>query len=319
MEISVLQPQQGILTAQGANISAVVSAFAISQDVKTTTRELYRRTLSTFFDWVRETGRTITALSVVDLIQYKDELLNAGKSTLTVASYINSIRRFYEWAEANKYYPNIGKGVHAPKRRQQFRKQPLTVAQVGDLLRHEKEQTPRDYALINLIVRTGLRCIEVVRADVGDITYISGQRVLMIHGKGRDEKDNFVILPDGVYLPIKAYLDTREDITPNAPLFASVSNRNSGGRMTTRAVSGIAKAGLKNVGLDNKVFTAHSLRHTAAVNVLRAGGSREKVQDMLRHANPATTEIYIATIKEEQRIKSGAEYLLDDLYSTLAL
>lgn len=319
MEISVLQPQQGILTAQGANISAVVSAFAISQDVKTSTRELYRRTLSTFFDWVRETGRAITALSVVDLIQYKDELLNAGKSTLTVASYINSIRRFYEWAEANKYYPNIGKGVHAPKRRQQFRKQPLTVAQVGDLLRHEKEQTPRDYALINLIVRTGLRCIEVVRADVGDITYISGQRVLMIHGKGRDEKDNFVILPDGVYLPIKAYLDTREDITPNAPLFASVSNRNSGGRMTTRAVSGIAKAGLKNVGLDNKVFTAHSLRHTAAVNVLRAGGSREKVQEMLRHANPATTEIYIATIKEEQRIKSGAEYLLDDLYSTLAL
>ena len=319
MEISVLQPQQGILTAQGANISAVVSAFAISQDVKTSTRELYRRTLSTFFDWVRETGRTITALSVVDLIQYKDELLNAGKSTLTVASYINSIRRFYEWAEANKYYPNIGKGVHAPKRRQQFRKQPLTVAQVGDLLRHEKEQTPRDYALINLIVRTGLRCIEVVRADVGDITYISGQRVLMIHGKGRDEKDNFVILPDGVYLPIKAYLDTREDITQNAPLFASVSNRNSGGRMTTRAVSGIAKAGLKNVGLDNKVFTAHSLRHTAAVNVLRAGGSREKVQEMLRHANPATTEIYIATIKEEQRIKSGAEYLLDDLYSTLAL
>ena len=319
MEIAVAQAQNAILTAQGANISAVISAFAISQDVKTSTRELYRRTLSTFFDWVQETGRAIAALSVVDLIQYKDELLNAGKSTLTVASYINSIRRFYEWAEANKYYPNIGKGVHAPKRRQQFRKQPLTVAQVGDLLRHEKDQTPRDYALINLIVRTGLRCIEVVRADVGDITYISGQRVLMIHGKGRDEKDNFVILPDGVYLPIKAYLDTRTDATPNAPLFASVSNRNSGGRMTTRAVSGIAKQGLKNVGLDNKVFTAHSLRHTAAVNVLRAGGSREKVQEMLRHANPATTEIYIATIKEEQRIKSGAEYLLDDLYRTLAL
>ena len=319
MEFAVAQAQNAILTAQGANISAVISAFAISQDVKTSTRELYRRTLSTFFDWVQETGRAIAALSVVDLIQYKDELLNAGKSTLTVASYINSIRRFYEWAEANKYYPNIGKGVHAPKRRQQFRKQPLTVAQVGDLLRHEKDQTPRDYALINLIVRTGLRCIEVVRADVGDITYISGQRVLMIHGKGRDEKDNFVILPDGVYLPIKAYLDTRTDATPNAPLFASVSNRNSGGRMTTRAVSGIAKQGLKNVGLDNKVFTAHSLRHTAAVNVLRAGGSREKVQEMLRHANPATTEIYIATIKEEQRIKSGAEYLLDDLYSTLAL
>ena len=319
MDIALTTPQTGILATQGADISAVISVFAVTQDVAPSSRELYRRTLLTFFDWVKETGRTVSALTVADLIRYKEDLLNAGKSTLTVASYINSIRRFYEWAEANKYYPNIGKGVHAPKRRQQFRKQPLTVAQVGDLLRHEKDQTPRDYALINLIVRTGLRCIEVVRADVGDITYISGQRVLMIHGKGRDEKDNFVILPDGVYLPIKAYLDTRTDATPNAPLFASVSNRNSGGRMTTRTVSGIAKQGLKNVGLDNKVFTAHSLRHTAAVNVLRAGGSREKVQEMLRHANPATTEIYIATIKEEQRIKSGAEYLLDDLYSTLAL
>ena len=319
MDIALTTPQTGVLATQGADFTAAISVFAVSQDVAPSSRELYRRTLLTFFDWVKETGRTVSALTVADLIRYKEDLLSAGKSTLTVASYVNSIRRFYEWAEANKYYPNIGKGLHAPKRKQQFRKQPLTVAQVGDLLRHEQEQTPRDYAIINLIVRTGLRCVEVVRANVGDITYIGGQRVLMVQGKGREEKDNFVLLPDGAYLPIKAYLATRTDTDQNAPLFTSTSNRNTGGRLTTRAVSGIAKQGLKNVGLDNRVFTAHSLRHTAAVNTLRAGGTLEQVQYMLRHTNPATTQIYTATLREEQRINNGGETLLDSLYRNIAL
>ena len=217
-------------------------------------------------------------------------------------------------------YPNIAKGVHAPKRKQAFRKQPLTVAQVGNLLRFEQgTQSARDYAIVNLMVRTGLRCVEVVRANVGDITYKGGQRVLLVQGKGRDEKDNFVILTDAAYNPIREYLNTRTGIDDNAPLFASVSHNNDGGRMTTRAVSGIAKQGLKNTGLDNKVFTAHSLRHTAAVNILRAGGSLEQAQYTLRHSNPATTQIYTATIREEQRLNNGGENLLDGLYKAVGI
>lgn len=311
-------PQAAPLTTSGADIRAAIQAFAVSQDVKPSSRGLYTRTLETFFSWVSSTGRTVDVLTVADIIAYKEELLNGGKSSLTVASYINSIRRFYEWAEANRLYPNIGKGVHAPKRKQAFRKQPLTVAQVGELLTYEHgEQSARDFAIVNLMVRTGLRCVEVVRADVGDITYKGGQRVLMVQGKGRDEKDNFVILTDGAYNPIRDYLNTREGLTQDAPLFASESHNNAGGRMTTRAVSAIAKNGLKSVGLDNKVFTAHSLRHTAAVNILRAGGSLERAQFTLRHANPATTQIYTATLREEQRLNDGGELLLDNLYKSV--
>lgn len=306
-------PQRGIADVDATR--PVVESFAAAQDVKPSSRELYTRTLNAFFGWVRETGRTVSALTVADLIAYKNDLLNAGKSSLTVASYVNSIRRFYEWAESVKLYPNIGKGLHAPKRQQAFRKQPLTVPQVGNLLRYEVEQSPRDYAIINLLVRTGLRTVEAIRANVGDITYKGGQRVLLVQGKGRDEKDNFVILTDAAYLPISRYLNTRKDATPNAPLFASESNNNAGGRMTTRAVSAIAKRGLRGVGLNNRVFTAHSLRHTTAVNILRAGGTLEQVQYTLRHANPATTQIYTATLREEQRLAHGGELMLDALYS----
>lgn len=317
MENNLILREVEALTTQGADVAAIVAAFANSQDVKQSSRDLYTRTVTAFFGWVMETGRTVAALSLPDLIAYKNDLLNAGKSSLTVASYTNSIKRFFDWTEANKIYPNIGKGLHAPKRKQAFRKQPLTVPQVGELLKYEHEQeTPRDYAIINLMARTGLRCIEVVRANVGDITYKGGQRVLMVQGKGRDEKDNFVILTDAAYNPIRAYLETRTGCTDNAPLFASNSHNNAGGRLTTRAVSSVAKNGLKSVGLDNRVFTAHSLRHTAAVNILRAGGTLEQVQYSLRHSNPATTQIYTATLREEQRLNNGGENMLDSLYNS---
>lgn len=302
------------LTAR-ANVSSIITYFADCSDVKSSSRALYARTLRTFFVWVEDTGRDVSALSLADCIAYKNDLLAAGKSSLTVASYCNSLRRFYEWAESVKAYPNIAKGLHAPKRAQQFRKQPLNVEQVGALLRHEKDTTPRDYAIINLMVRTGLRCVEVVRANVGDISYIGGQRVLMVQGKGRDEKDNFVVLTDAAYLPIAEYLDGRGPLNASAPLFASQSNRNGGGRLTTRAVSMIAKNGLISVGLNNRVFTAHSLRHTAAVNILRAGGTIEQAQFCLRHSNPATTQIYTATLRDEQRVKNGGEFMLDSLYN----
>ena len=320
MEQQLTITPNGLPLNTGADVKTAIQLFAVSQDVKPSSRALYTRTLGTFFDWVATSGRTVANLTVADLIAYKDELLNGGKSSLTVASYINSLRRFYEWAEANKLYPNIGKGIHAPKRKQAFRKQPLTVAQVGELLHYEQgTQTARDYAIVNLMVRTGLRCIEVVRANVGDITYKGGQRVLMVQGKGRDEKDNFVILTDAAYNPIREYLNTRTGIDDNAPLFASESRNNDGGRLTTRSVSGIAKQGLKSVGLDNKVFTAHSLRHTAAVNILRAGGSLEMAQYTLRHSNPATTQIYTATLREEQRLNNGGETLLDGLYKAIGI
>ena len=317
METTLTTTGPHTLTA-GDDIRRVIELFAASTDVKTSSRALYLRTVAAFFGWVSSTGRRPDALTVSDLIAYKDELLQAGKSSLTVAGYINSLRRFYAWAEAVKLYPDIARGLHAPKRVQQFRKQPLTVEQVGRLLNYERANTSaRDFAIVNLIVRTGLRCVEVVRANVGDIVYKSGCRVLLVQGKGRDDKDNFVILTDAAYLPVLEYLNSRQDGTnPAAPLFASESNNNAGGRLTTRAVSAIAKRGLRSVGLDNRVFTAHSLRHTTAVNILRAGGSLEQVQFTLRHSNPATTQIYTATLREEQRLTGGGELLLDNLYKS---
>ena len=297
-----------------SRIEELVDSFIQAQDVKETSKKLYRRTLKQYFTWVNEKGYLLSEIARPQIIEYKRDLLEAGKSPFTVGSYITSLRRFYEWAEANKYYPNVAKGIKTPRRKQQFRKQPLLPDQAKALLNYYQDRALRDYAIVNLLLRTGLRTVEVVRANVGDITFKGSQRVLLVHGKGREERDNFVILTDKAYQPIVNYLSTREGLDPSQPLFTSTSNNSKGSRLSTRTISYIAKEGLKAIGLDERSFTAHSLRHTTAVNILRAGGSLETAQFTLRHSNPATTQIYTATLNEERRLQNSGEALIDTLY-----
>jgi integrase/recombinase XerD len=315
MELVITQHQDIISTT--SRIEELVDKFIASQDVKLSSKLLYRRTLKQYFNWVNKKGYLLSEIARPQLLEYKEELLSSLKSSLTVGSYITSVRRFYEWTEANKYYPNVAKGIRTPKRKQQFRKQPLTEQQQAKLLTHFATQGSRDFSLINLILNTGLRTIEVIRASVEDITFKGSQRVLMVQGKGRDEKDNFVVIEDEVYYPLAKYLATRGKISPSEPLFASTSNNSKGERLTTRTISYIAKEGLKAIGLDDKSFTAHSLRHTAAVNILDAGGSLYQAQLSLRHSNPATTLIYLATREERERLKNSGEKLVSNMLNKI--
>jgi len=310
----VIVNSQEVTLIPTINIQNLVDAFINSQDVKLSSKNLYKRTLKQYFNWVDTTNYLLNEIARPQLLEYKDYLLSSGMSSLTVGSYITSVRRFYEWTEANKYYPNVAKGIKTPKRKQQFKKQPLLPAQATALLNFYQDRALRDYAIISLLLRTGLRTIEVIRATVEDITFKGGQRVLLVQGKGRDEKDNFVLLTDKTYQPIAEYLATRGNISSSDPLFTSTSNNSKGERLTTRTISYIAKEGLKAIGLDERSFTAHSLRHTTAVNILRAGGSLETAQFTLRHSNPATTQIYTATLNEERRLQNSGEALIDSLY-----
>ena len=296
------------------NWRGLVATFVSSQDVKESSRQLYNRTLSQFFKWVESTGRQLSQMSRVDILEYKDHLSQEGLSALTIGSYIVSVRKFYEWAEANKLYPNIAKGIKTPRRVQAFKKQHLTDGKSVELLQFFEDRSLRDFAIVNLILRTGLRTIEVVRADIGDITFKGERRILKVWGKGHNEKDDFVVLSDKAYQPIADYLATRKGAKAGEPLFVSNSRQNQGERLTTRTVSHICKEGLQAIGLDGKEFTAHSLRHTTAVAILKHGGAITDVQSVLRHSSPVTSQIYTESVKEEMRLKDAPELMLDSAF-----
>ena len=295
-------------------IGDILNSFINDQDVKQSSKNLYRRTLKQYFIWIDSKDYQLSHVARPQILEYKENLFNLGLSSLTVSSYITSVRRFYEWSEANKYYPNIAKGIKTPSRKSHFKKQALQPQEATALLHYYKNKNLRDYAIINLLLRTGLRTIEVIRANIEDIIFKGSQRVLLVHGKGRDEKDNFVILTDKAYLPIENYLQFRKSPNDIEPLFISTSNNSKGKRLSTRTISFIAKEGLKAIGLNEKSYTAHSLRHTTAINILRAGGTLEMAQFTLRHTNPSTTQIYTSNLNEERRLQNSGEALIDNLY-----
>lgn len=296
-----------------------VAYFISHLDKKQTTRDLYARTLKLFFEWVDSRGKQLNELTGADVLEYKDELLARGLSSLSVGSYLTSLRKFYTWAESEKICANIAKGIATPSRKQEFKKLHLSEEKSGELLEYFHSVSLRDFAIVNLILRTGLRTIEVVRANVEDITFKTvgneTRRVLKVWSKGHDTKDDFVVLTDKAYKPIKDYLATRKGAKGGEPLFTSGSHRNSGGRLTTRTISGLCKKGLQAIGLDGREYTAHSLRHTTAVAILKKCDLNiTPAQYVLRHASPATTQIYVESIKEEERLKHAPEFLLDNLF-----
>ena len=296
------------------DLERLMETFLSSQDLMDKSRETYRWGLRRFFKWMRKSGRDLRSMTPADILSFKTSLSKERLTSLTVGAYLTAVRRFYGWTETSLIYPNIARSIRPPKCRKSFKKTALTPEEASLLLDFMKVRSPRDFAIVNLILRTGLRTIEVTRADIGDITRKRGKRVMKVWGKGADEKDAFVIIGDPVWGPIKRYLDERGDRGKDMPLFVTEGKGHRGERMSPRSVQRLCKEALRSVGLDGHEYSAHSLRHTTAVTIIRQGGDLNDVQRVLRHASQVTSQIYTASIEQEIRLDSNPEALLDNAF-----
>lgn len=261
-------------------------------DAKPATVATYTRAMRSFFGWLSERG--IQQPTRADVIFYRDQLKKSHKPA-TVQTYMVAVRLFFRWAAQENIYPNVADHVKGAKLTAGHKKDYFTSAQMRTILDDIDRSTLtglRDYAMLALMVTTGLRTVSVASANIEDLRTVGDSTVLYYRGKGRDEKAEYVKLADPVEQAVRAYLKARGTATPNAPLFASAAHQNNGGRMTTRTVSRIAKKAMQRAGYDSERLTAHSLRHTAATLNLLNGGSLEETQQLLGHGNIATTMIY---------------------------
>lgn len=265
-------------------------------DVHGRTRDTYVKAVSYYLDWLQSEGRTGNH---GDVIAYRDHLMLSHKPG-TVCVYIGAIRSFYRIMSELHGIPDVAASVKGAKKSRGMSHDALTLDQVRDVLSNIDRSDLaglRDYAMVNLMIRTGLRENEVAMADVGDIRNVGADSILYIIGKGHDSKDAFVILDYDALAPIQRYLSARGRVASDAPLFASLANQNKGGRMSTRAISGIGKAAMQRVGIDSDRLVCHSFRHTACTFALKGGASLLDAQTMMRHVDPRTTMYYVHQIE----------------------
>ena len=141
----------------------------------------------------------------------------------------------------------------------------------------------RDYAVLLLLARLGLRAGEVAAIRLDDIDWRAG--LLLVRGKG--SRQDVLPLPVDVGEAVVSYLRRRPRCECRALFLRVMAPREGLNRCTVAWVVRAAcdRAGLPRVG-------AHRLRHTAATEMLRAGASLPEIGQVLRHHEPKTTAIY---------------------------
>lgn len=142
----------------------------------------------------------------------------------------------------------------------------------------------RDYAILVLLVRLGLRAAEVAAMRLDDIDWRAGE--IVVRGKARSEER--MPLPADVGAAVAAYLRRDRPRRPEREVFLRVSAPLRG--LAPEGVSEVVRAASERAELGS--FGAHRLRHTAGTQMLHGGASLTEVAQVLRHRRVATTAIY---------------------------
>lgn len=302
-----VKPVEGV----GNDLDMAIDAFLREQQIMENSRKSYGSAIRRFFRWCTGSGRMVGSLARADVVSYVEGLSMAGYSDKTVTSYIVALRRFYGWLDSKGVCPNITRGIRPPRKQKKgFVKMHLERDEAVRLLKYARTTGLRNYAIVNLMLRNGLRTVEVSRLDVGDITRRRGIRILRLWRKGSLGKDDFVPLTDEAYMPIIEYLETREACLSGSPLFATEGDGHRNRRMSPRRIQQVVKGCLVAVGLTGREYSPHSLRHTTAVAILKNGGSISDVQAVLGHASSATSRIYVKSVEEQMRLENPPENII---------
>jgi site-specific recombinase XerD len=145
----------------------------------------------------------------------------------------------------------------------------------------------RDYAILLLLARLGLRAGEVVAMTLEDLDWTAGE--LTVRGKG-GRRDRLPIPPE-VGQALATYLRHGRPSCQTRRVFVRMKAPRQG-FTDHRAISTLVHRALTRAGLAPALKGAHLLRHSLATQMLRGGASLAEIGDLLRHQSPMTTEIY---------------------------
>jgi integrase/recombinase XerC/integrase/recombinase XerD len=292
--------------------------------VRPSTIQTYHKRLRFFLAWLTTLPQDPPwAWSLELMYAYRAHLEQTLRSPRAMNGYVVALRQFgislktlYQRPMDPAEFVKGWKTIRSPQRR------PLPVADAKKLLtqlatdsRHTMLQRLRNEALAYLMLKTGLREIEVSRATIGDLQPGEPGKYwrLYVHGKGHLMADEWVkVLPE-VHDKITAYLACRGGAQPpSAPLFVTTAPakadgtaRASAGRpLGTRSIQRIITEGLLLAEAKHPGIVVHSLRHSAATYATLNGAPPSQVQRMMRHKHYGTTEHYV---REAQQMMEGAE------------
>jgi integrase/recombinase XerD len=240
--------------------------------------------------------RSLKAADVISFVVTNCPRLNPGMARLTVTALRSLLGFLYVDGAIDRSLVSAVPTV--PGRRLTGLPKGLASDQVQHLLASCDTSTRsgcRDFAVLTMLVRLGLRAGEVAKLQLDDIDWRAGE-IVVAHSKGNCAER--LPLPADVGEAIAAYLHHgRPANTQGRTVFARITAPHHG--LTSGAVTQIVGHAAERCGFER--IHAHRLRHTAATLMLRGGASLPEIGQLLRHRNAITTSIYAKVDRDALR------------------
>ncbi len=277
-----------------------VSPYTIRNYTSDLVGNYQRGTAKGFFQFLQL--RKIDTLNQVDRQVMRDYLAYLAEQGIVRASIsrkLSAIRSFYRYLVREGILDNNPlEQVTSPK---QDRRLPsfLTVEETVKLLKAPDLTTPggqRDRALMELVYAAGLRVSELVGLDLGQVNLET--REIRVWGKGSRER--VVLIGEPAAAALVNYLGSGRGQLLAGKKAAAVFLNHSGKRITGRTVQKMLGTYAGLAGIKKRVYP-HLLRHTFATHMLDGGADLRVVQELLGHANLATTQIYTHVTQSQAR------------------
>lgn len=252
------------------------------------TCDSYQRDLKRLALWLADSGRDQWRLLLShDLRRYVAVLSREGLNGRSIARHLSAIRRFYDFLLRERLVTdNPAVDVRAPKSGRRLPRV-ADVDQLSHLLdvRPDDPLEVRDLCMFELMYSSGLRLAELAGLNLESLDLRAGE--VRVVGKGNKER----ILPVGrkALDAVQAWLAVRPELAPEGEKAVFVSRR--GDRLSRRSVQArLERWGIAR-GADQKLHP-HLLRHSFASHMLESSGDLRAVQELLGHADIATTQVY---------------------------
>jgi len=266
--------------------------------VADSTRAVYARDLRDAVAWLEETGITgPAAVDRRDLRRYLADLDRAGYARRTTARKASVLRRYFDWARrTGRVEADPSTALSAPRGASTLPRI-LNHAELDALIEGSARSDgdplidARDRAIVELLYGSGLRVSELCSLRPGDIDETAS--VATVWGKGSKQRRVPVSAP--ALDAIRSWLKVRPAMASESAQSDAVFLNRRGGAMSPRDVRRV---------LDRRALAPthpHALRHTFATHLFDGGADLRSVQELLGHADLATTQIYTRVSRERLR------------------
>jgi site-specific recombinase XerD len=226
----------------------------------------------------------------VDVLEYLAALAKQGLTGVARARKISAIREYFRFLEGvGMILKSPTTGIETPKREKNTR-QFLRSDEYTKMLSLAGAH-PRDYAMLQVFLQTGVRVSELAGLRIEDIDFV--KPAIHVSGKGSVERE--IALEKRGVQALKNYLAVRPE-SLSSVLFLNYQ----GNPISDRGIRKMVVKYRKKAGITKRA-SCHSLRHTFATYKAEKGVSPYQLQQWLGHANLNTTQIYVHLGKQNAK------------------